>query len=293
MANRNEREFSEPEEMRETTVDVDFNPLNEQVNEKVYSQPNINASTEELNRPISEPSFTPPPLNKKPQFQAEQPKREPVNPEMRNLPKKETQAAASQMAKIIIDSYESMHGFGNKFIQISEKKLNKLQADGEINLNAEIDYDYGKKIRAGDFINEYNQQVGTTLTVSDEFKEQVTPILERVLAKRGIGMTDEQSLIFLFGKDIATKGMLIVQQKQQGNYMIQSIREATMNQYAPPPPPMQPRPTPTPPPPPPPPAPEYSQQTESYQEPQAEVKKEGLKPDMIVMPKRQRGRPRL
>ena len=106
-------------------------------------------------------------------------------------------------------------------MQVSEKKLNKLQAEGEINLNAMIDYDYGKKMRAGEFFVEYNNQVKNILTVSDEFKEEVTPVLERVLAKRGIGLTDEQLLMYMFGKDIAAKSIIFFQQKAQLNYMIQ------------------------------------------------------------------------
>jgi hypothetical protein len=107
-----------------------------------------------------------------------------------------------------------------------------------------IDYDYGKKIRAGEFFQEYNQQVSGILKVSDEFKEEVTPVLERVLAKRGIGLTDEQMLMYMFGKDAAAKSIIFFQQKTQINYMIQSIKEATANQFveqsAPPPPPPTP-----------------------------------------------------
>jgi hypothetical protein len=142
-----------------------------------------------------------------------------------------------------MQGYEWMHELGNRFLQVSEKKLNKLQADGEINLNAMIDYDYGKKIRAGEFFKEYNNQNKDLLQVSDEFKAEAMPLLEKVLAKRGIGMTDEQMLIFVFGKDIAAKTMIIFQQKAQINMMIASIKEATtgMNaQAAPPPPPPQP-----------------------------------------------------
>jgi hypothetical protein len=233
-------EIIEPEERKA----VDYNPLDEAVNEKAYTTPNVNTSNVNLNAPIEEPSFTPPPIDtKKKQEQQKAPKPDPVNPEMRNLGKKDTEMAASHMAKLILQGYEWMHDLGNKGLKVSEKKLNKLQADGEINLNAMIDYDYGKKIRAGDFFIEYNQQVANVLQVSPEFKEEVTPILEKVLAKRGIGMTDEQMLMFMFGKDIAAKSMIFFQQKAQMNMMISSIKEATTSQYAqaapPPPPPQQ------------------------------------------------------
>jgi hypothetical protein len=108
-----------------------------------------------------------------------------------------------------------------------------------------IDYDYGKKIRAGEFFKEYNNQNKDLLQVSDEFKAEAMPLLEKVLAKRGIGMTDEQMLIFVFGKDIAAKTMIIFQQKAQMNMMIASIKEATTGMYAPPPPSPPPPPQPT------------------------------------------------
>ena len=284
MANQNE--YLEPEEQQDF---IDINPLDEAVNEKAYSRPNYNANTEDLTKPIAEPSFAPPPIQK-PQIEREDPrKREPINPELNNLPKKDKEMAASQMAKMIIQGYEWLHDLGNKGLKVSEKKLNKLQADGEMNLNAMIDYDYGKKMRAGDFFKEYNQQVDGILSVSDEFKEEVTPVLERVLAKRGVGMTDEQLLMFIVGKDVAAKTMIFLTQRQVLNSMIQSIKEATANQYqqAPPPQPQPSQPT------------QQNTQTqkeEDYEEDFSVVSEtkttgSGIKPDIIVAPKK-RGRPK-
>ncbi len=238
MANKFEEQITDA-----TPVEEILNPLDEAVNEKVYAQGNVSASMEELNKPIEEPKFTRPPIEKsKPNISNEEAyvKREPINPEMKELPKKETKMASKQAAALILKGYEWIHALGNKGLQVSERKLNKLQAEGEINLNAMIDYDYGKKIRAGEFFEEYNKQVEGLLKVSDEFKEEVTPVLERVLEKKGIGLTDEQTLMYMFGQDIAVKTIMFMQQKGQLNYMIQSIKDATANtisQQAPPPPP--------------------------------------------------------
>jgi len=288
-------DYLEPEEQVQEVIDI--NPLDEAVNEKTYSRPNFNASTEELNKPIEEPRFAPPPIQK-PEVEREDPrKREPVNPEFSGLPKKDKEMAASHMAKLILQGYEWIHDLGNKGLKVSEKKLNKLQAEGEMNLNAMIDYDYGKKMRAGDFFKEYNNQVEGILKVSDEFKEEVTPVLERVLAKRGVGMTDEQLLMFMFGKDIAAKSMMFFQQKQQLNFMIQSIKEATSNQYV-----QQATPQPQP-------QPQQESQPQAQPEPEfvpdfvpheeefsivgesSNNNGNGIKPDIIVSPKR-RGRPK-
>jgi len=219
-----------PEEVK--TV-VEFNPLDESVNEKSYSNSNVNSSGLNLNEPIGEPRFAPPPINpRKLNDNIKPPPKEPINPEMKNLSKKDTEMAAQHMTKMIWQGYEWAHDLANKGLMISEKKLNKLQADGEINLDAMINYEFGKNIRAGDFFQEYNQQVSTVLSVSQEFKDEVTPVLERVLAKRGIGVTDEQLLMFMFGKDLAAKSIIFFQQKTQINMMIASIKEATTSQYA-------------------------------------------------------------
>jgi len=226
MASKYETEITDAE-----VVEVDFNPLDEPVNEKRYSQPNVNVGDMDMNTPISEPNFTPPPFQKKkPETKEEPKKREPVNPEMKGLPKKDVDMSAKAAAKMILQGYDWIHLLANKGLKVSEKKLNKLQAEGEINLNALIDYDYGKRMRAGEFFEEYNRQVEGILVVSDEFKEEVTPVLERVLAKRGIGMTDEQLLMFMFGKDIAAKSLIFFQQRQVLNNMVENIKQATMQQ---------------------------------------------------------------
>ena len=228
-------------------LDIDVNPLDEVVNEKSYTSAGINAQGIDLNAPIPEPSFAPPPINQAPKEKTPPPKPDPMNPEMEFMSKKDTEMAAGHMAELILSGYEYVHVLGNKGLQVSERKLNKLQAQGEINLNAMIDYDYGKRMPAGEFFKEYNSQASNMLTVSDEFKDEVRPLLIKVLSKRGIGMTDEQMLVFLFGKDLATKTMLFFQQRGVLNNMIESIKAATTSQYAqqappPPPPPSTPEP---------------------------------------------------
>lgn len=211
--------IAEPEEIR------DFSPLDEPVNEKRYTNATVNTSGFDFSKPLDEPSFKPPPLNAKEQ---EAKKAEPFNPELKNLSKKDTEMAASHMVKMVLSGYEYLHVLANKSLQITEKRLSKMQADGELNLNAMIDYDYGKKIRAGEFFREYNNQTKDALEVTDEFKEEITPVLERIFAKRGIGMTDEQLAMFIIGKDVVGKAIIWFQMKQQTNYILKNIAEASL-----------------------------------------------------------------
>jgi len=282
---------------------VNVNPLDEAVNEKRYTQPNIDTGGIDLNVPIDEPTFAPPPfLKSEPKStgsstgskQQQQPKRDPVNPEMKNLSKKDTKAAAAAAADAVINGYEWLHGLGNNMLKISEKKLNKLQADGEINLQVMIEYDYGHKITAGEFIKEYNEQVSGLLTVSEEFKEEIKPLLVEEFEDRGVGLTRMQRIGFIVLKDLAAKGFMFVQQMQQTRHMVEVIKEATISQYAPQqstPPPSTPMPqqsTPSPAPP----MPEYNFEPEEFTSFEPIKVIEPIEPEEKQQPIKKRGRPR-
>jgi hypothetical protein len=251
----------EPEEIME-----EFNPLDEPVNEKSYTSPNINIDGVDMSKPIDEPRFSPPPINKKPITSDEPPpKKEAFNPEMKYASRKETKQASAFLAKLCVDGYDRLHIMVNQSMKVSEKKLDKWQSEGEMNLNAMISYDYGKTMRAGEFFKHYNDQMENFISVSQEFKDEVTPLLEEIFAERGMGMTKEQRLLSLVVTDAFGKGILIFQQKQILNSMIQNIKAATTNMYVPPTPAPAPAPAPTSAPAPP--TPEPTPDTQ-YQEPE-------------------------
>jgi hypothetical protein len=212
-----------------------FNPLDDKVNEKPYTRLNVTANAEELNRPIPEPGFTPPPMNEAPKGESSSnsgkgngaPPADPFNPSMNDIPSAEKSKASEHMAIMIMKGYEFVNQLANKGLMFSEKRLMKLQQEGEIDFkNTYIPYDInGNTMSAVEFIKEYNSQQENAFAVSEEFKQEATPVLKRVLEKRGAGMTDEQYLIFLFGSDIAMKGMHFVSARAQMNQMILLMKE--------------------------------------------------------------------
>jgi hypothetical protein len=217
-----------------------YNPLMDNVNEKPYSSQGITASTEQLKYAIPEPMYQPQSVGSR-----ENPYKtiqnggsmssgggidrdnDPVNPSMNPMAEAEKKEGAKHMAKLIVDGYEQAHVFANTALQFNPSKLRKLEAEGEIDLSIPIPDGYGNTITAGGFIQEFNEQSKDALTVSNAFKKEVTPILERVLAKRGAGLTDEQMLIYLFGKDIAVKGVIFYQMRTTMGDMIDVIRQQT------------------------------------------------------------------
>ena len=109
-----------------------------------------------------------------------------------------------------------------------KKRMMKLANSGEVDFSIPIPYDLeGNTISGGELIDEYNKQQEGALSVSQEFKDDMTPVLTRVLAKRGVGLTDEQYLMYGFGKDFAQKTIIVVGARQTMNEMIGTMKEMT------------------------------------------------------------------
>ncbi|MCE5295103.1 MAG: hypothetical protein LLF94_10900, partial [Chlamydiales bacterium] len=219
------------ENIEDAEIMDDFNPLDEPVIEKAYSRPNVRVSAKDLQGDIPEPSFIPPPLSE-PMLEQEKVKKvdEPFNKEMKELPNKDKTAAAEKVAKMIMQGYRFINKMADDALQFNERKLAKLQREGQIDLNAAIPVSATDIMSAGEFIQEYNMQTKDTITVSKEFEEEATPVLIRVLAKRGVGMTDEQYLGYLFIKDAASKGFLISQSLSAKKEILNLVKEAMVVQ---------------------------------------------------------------
>jgi len=270
-----------------------YNPFLENVSEKPYTNLSVGVSEQQMSNPIPEPSFTPRSVNigENPYDnlggdsssnsgggsggggRATPP---PINPSMNDVNDSDKKLGAQHMAKLLVDGYEQLHVFANKSLQFNEKKLRKLVADGEIDLGVQIPYEYDKYISAGEFIQEFNDQNKDTLTVSREFKKEVTPVLTRVLEKKGASLTDELYLGFLVGKDLVVKVFIVAQMRSTMNDVINVIKDYTIavktNGAPTPPPKPQANPTPTPTPP---------QQT--YQEPNHNASDFNFQDNEVVM----------
>lgn len=263
---------NQPIQDQEPKAARSYNPFISPVNEKPYSQMNVNVEQQRMYAPIPEAAVSgnvvdgnenaynmlngemgggmsggPGGGGSKQSFASS----------MNEIPDKDKMQGAAQASKLIIDAYSQLWGFANKFVQISSKKLNKLQAEGLIDLSKPIQYEYGKTAPAGEVIEEINEQNKDVFTVSKEFKKEVEPVLTRVLLKRNVALSDESTLIYLFAKDSGVKLFLGFQIVKTNNQLIEVIKEATVGNPdaatpPPPPPPSSPNPTrPTPPPPPP------------------------------------------
>jgi hypothetical protein len=229
------------EEVKPTQSTANYNPFLQQVNEKAYSTMNVGVTSEQLSGAIAEPTYTPFTVdsNENPYSMlggdgqqsggsySNKKESAPFNPSMNDVNDADKKMGAQHMAKLLVDGYEQLHVFGNKALQVPERKIRKLEKEGLIDLSIPIPYEYGKTITAGEFLQDFNEQNKDALSVSKEFKKEVTPVLTRVLEKRGAGLTDEQYLGYLVGKDLIVKLVIVAQLRTTMNDMINVIKDYT------------------------------------------------------------------
>lgn len=208
-------------------INDDFSPLDAPVKQRTYTKHKIDSSQimDELEEPTFErPSFED--LDGTSEEDTSQPER-PFNPSYNELDGKEKTMGAEMMAEMTLDIYEKGCFYMGKIPEISESKIDKLIAEGEIDPNIQLQTEAGS-MPIKEFAVEFNESIKEAFVVTDEFKEKVKPPLIRVFKKRGIGMTDEQLLAYYFVTDLGAKGAQAFMLKKTTNSIIDSLRENTM-----------------------------------------------------------------
>jgi len=236
--------------------DPGYSPLAENVQEKNYSAPNAPVD----NSPIPEPSFTPPSFAKQKDFfnpesededgtakvetaaedapKASRPspapprkERTPIDPGYNEMSGAEKKRGAEGMANAFIQGYSILCKQGAKWVMIKPEKVQRLVMEGKINADVMYQMPGGVMATAPDIINSYNAEMSEVMEVSDEFVDQVRPLLVRIFMKRGLGMSDEAQLMWIVGQDIFSKGVILFQIKKQSAEFIKAftIQNAAAN----------------------------------------------------------------
>ena len=208
-------------------ISDDFSPLDAPVKQRSYTQHKMGDAQEmgELEEPSFErPSFAD--LDGSAEEESSEPER-PFNPSYSELDGKEKTMGAEMMADMTLDIYDKACFYMGKIPEISESKLDKLIAEGEIDPTIQLQTEAGA-MPIKDFAVEFNDSIKDAFQVTDEFKEKVKPPLIRVFKKRGIGMTDEQLLAYYFVTDLGTKGAQAFMLRKTANGILDSLKENTM-----------------------------------------------------------------
>lgn len=215
-----------------------FNPLNQPIKERSYNVKKGGISTE-----IPEPDFGAQPSAEEEHEQleadrerdeedfVEEEKEEKVidrltNPEMEDLNPKDKKEAAKQLVETVLGGYEMLHELGKNWVEYPEAKLDEKIIKGEVDPTMSIPIDeHGGRTNVRDFFIEYNESAKEAISYDQKFGEKVRPAMERVFAKKGWGMTDEQFLLVEFGKDLSWKAVQVMNLKKTANNMMEMFVE--------------------------------------------------------------------
>lgn len=139
------------------------------------------------------------------------------NPGLRDLSPDQKTTAARNLAKMMLYGYERANNFADSKLQISQAKLLKIRLAGKIDLQTIIPIDAETSVTFEQFIQTYNEQVKGTITVDQEWRDEVEPILVEVLSKYGHGLSPEQHLCGLLVTHVIQQGQKFIAQTQTLN----------------------------------------------------------------------------
>lgn len=218
-----------------------FSPLAEEVKQREYNKITPQQGAQDIPEPIFQGGMaeeddntkTSPMENGEASPEGEAPKPSEfdnvTNESVNQLEGKEKKIACEQLVNTVLDVYEMAHVFGANFAKQDENELIEMSAKGEIDPTMEIPIDEkGTTTNPIEFFQTYNAQVDEALTYDPEFGEKVKPAMRRVFEKKGWGFTDEQYLMYMFGKDAGTKAMMIWGLKKQSSMIMKTFVEMQM-----------------------------------------------------------------
>lgn len=211
----------------------DYNPFAESVVERDYATPKPASG---LIDELEEPTFMPPTYEDIIQDRQEQeatganeafdnPFDNP-NPAMNDLDYKDKKIACESLVDTVLDAYEQAHRYAQYVVKVDEETLMQKQAQGKIDLSMQVPVsETGDTMSVAEFVAQYNEQSANALKYDKDFGYKVRPAMIRVFMKRGWGMTDEQFLLYMFGKDIAIKVGIMFQLKKTINGTLEMIEK--------------------------------------------------------------------
>ncbi len=211
----------------------DYNPFNESVVEREYATPKIASGVVE---DINEPQFVPPTyedmLNngdaeqETPMEETGNPFDNP-NPALNDLDTKDKKIACESLVDTFLDGYEQLHRYAQYVVKVDEDELLQLHQADKIDLQERIPVDEsGNEMSVSEFVQQYNKQSTEAIQYDKEFGYKVRPAMVRVFMKKGWGMSDEQFLLYHFGKDIAIKVGIMFQLKKTINTTLEALQKS-------------------------------------------------------------------
>jgi len=154
-----------------------------------------------------------------------------ANAALKDAPEGDKLEAGKEMARAGFELLDViLRETGNRFLLFRRKKLEKMHADGEINLNLRLYYRDGSSETVDQATERFNEAARDVAALDEDYKEEGAEVFGPMLAKKGLGFTRAQS----FGIVRTSKQVKKIVQKFAGMYsikseMIEALKEQTAN----------------------------------------------------------------
>lgn len=110
---------------------------------------------------------------------------------------------------------------------ISEKKMDKMAANGEVNFNMMFNKPDGTPTSVLAFFRNIYMDIDSKFKPPVNFKEKIKPPLVKELSKRGWGVSPMQQILIIVGKDLAASGLQAVSIIKQIHESLEFFKQQT------------------------------------------------------------------
>lgn len=131
-------------------------------------------------------------------------------PGMEDIDARTKRKAAEHLADVCISAYVELHELAKSYVKFDERKMQIKAVKGQfdfavLNIELPLSEEGSETITVAQFIDSINQSADETFVVTEEFKNSVRPLLIKIFAKKGWGMTPEGQLLYIVAQDIVPK----------------------------------------------------------------------------------------
>ncbi len=259
---------SEPElkDVNDEVHDVDYDPLNQPVKERDYTNLGSNKQQAGTNNGTTTgttgngSTFTPPPpineefipepkidYNNDSDFVNDkkdkdkttgggkdggsninkEPKREPLNPKLDDLSPAQKRKSAEKLADVILVNYQQIFPMPFKWTaKFNLTKLDRMHRAGDIDLN--MSDEDGTTVRQ--FCEQRNQTVNEAFVITEAQKNEIKEPLVDVLMENNVALTPTQRLLVAVGGHVLSLGVAAGQMAvENSKYVKQFVEESAKN----------------------------------------------------------------
>lgn len=207
-----------------------YNPINDGPVDKKNYGANFAVDQRIIEEGVQEHELTPPPIEimEETPPPAPQPKKpeQPLNPELNDLSMAEKRKNAEQTYAMVMGVYSQMHVWANAWVKVGERKINRMHEEGRIDKNFIIkDPSDNSQEKLGACILAFDQSIDGKLVVDEEFKQTVKEPMIRVFMKKGVGMTDEQFILYAFATHIGKNAVIAYDLIRDRNRFINALEK--------------------------------------------------------------------